>query len=229
MARVGIIRIKKLVDALLEFVQTDYENKVALQILETEEVDHIAESFLARCFDEDDVTEGIDYLHQAVGIFTRTDADTRKLETRLMFDPDRATLPTIHVREPGKSKGKQDGIGNIDEELYANLDGGFSETRRRSFESQYELMITSANRHEVLIIEEVLLALLIGAQDSFTIQEPFCTMSFSVKELIANNELVPTPLFIKSIGLNLSYDKKYPDISNNVLLNKILFDQNILS
>jgi len=314
MAQVGILRVKKLVDALLSFVKADYESKTAMQIslvhttanatgvkkkdtitingtsgqasivaadgvnrmvefvtdLNTTISTYVTrystqylalgivlvgstnklileavtagisfvsptvsnlekESLLYRYFDNDDIVEGVDYRTLAIEIFTRGTDDHRKIDTRLMFDSDRAMLPTIHVREPAKSKGKQDGIGNMGEDFYDNSDGGFADERRRSFDSQYELMITSMNRHEVIIVEEVLLALFIGAQDSLMLQEPFYNISLSVKELIANNELIPNPLFIKSIGLNLSFDKKYPDISNNKILHKILFDQKILS
>ena len=187
------------------------------------------ESFLLRCFDDDDYIEEVSYKTLATEIFTRGVTEHRKVETRLMFDVDRATLPTIHVREPAKVKGKQDGIGNIGQDFYQNADGGTADERRRSFDSQYELMITSMNRHEVIIIEEVLLGLFVGAQDTLALQDPFYLINYSVKELIANNELVPNPLFIKAISLSVSYDKKYPDISDNVVLHKILFDQKILS
>jgi len=221
MAQIGIIRVKKLIDALIAFVKEDYETKLAGGIPE--------ESFLLRCFDEEDVIDGISYSTLAVEIFTRDNLERRKLETRLMFDRDRAELPTIHVREPAKNKGQQDGVGYIDDDLYENADGGFNPARRRSFTSQYELMITSLNRHDVIIIEEVILALLIGAQDTLALANPFYNFSFNVKELIANNELIPNPLFIKSIGVNVSYDKTYPDLSTNNMLNQILFVANIIS
>jgi hypothetical protein len=314
MAKIGIVRIKKLVDALLDFAKVDYESKIVLGtslvhttdngigikkkdtitltgtigkstltigsgltkiitfhtnltvtasdfvtansayyltlgivlssstnklILEAQTAgisfispvigDIIQESFLYRCFDSDDIIEGVDYTKLAVDIFTRLVTDSRKVETRLLFDPDRASLPTIHVREPSKSKGKQDGIGYIGEGFYENADLSFQEERRRSFDSQFELMITSMNRHEVVVMEEVMLGLLIGAQDSLAIQEPFYNINFVVKELIANNELIPNPLFIKSIMINVSYDKTYPDISNNELLTSILFEQLLLT
>lgn len=187
------------------------------------------ESFLLRCFDDEDEMDGILYKDLAIEIFTRTDLEQRKIDTRLMFDLDRAPLPTIHVREPAKSKGKTDAIGYTSEELYENLDGSFQEQRRRSFASQYELMATSMNRHEVIIIEEVMTALLVGAQDTLALANPFYTFDFSVKELIANNELIPNPLFIKSIGLQVNYNKTYPDLSSNQMLGKILFTQNILT
>ena len=314
MAQVGIVRIKKLVDALLAFVKADYESNIGLQatVVQTTAngtgvkqkytvtftgtqgkgmitgvgglsklvtydtsltytlsqfvtansvlylaagvtltshigtlifesatagvaivipvfTDRLDESFLYRCFDADDIADGVDYRALAIEIFTRETTDHRKVDTRLLFDIDRAPLPTIHVREPAKSKGHEDGIGNIDEDFYENVDNGFSEVRRRSFDSRFELMITSMNRHEVIIMEEVMMALLIGGQDSLMLQEPFYNISLSVKELIINNELVPNPLFIKSIEMNVSYDKKYPDISNDEILHHILFVQNILS
>lgn len=187
-----------------------------------------SESFLIRCFDAEDVSDGVDYRTLAVEIFTRSNLDSRRIETRLLFDQDRASLPTIHVREPAKNKGPQDSIGYLDEELFENIDGGFHYSRRRSFNSQFEIMVTSVNRHEVIIIEEVLMALLIGSQDTLSLNNPFYQFNFTVRELIANNQLMPDPLFIKAIMLNLSYDKTYMDLSENQMLNSILFTANLL-
>ena len=231
MAKIGILRLKSLVDALLEFVKEDYKAKVLLQsqVVPPSTANYIAESFLYRCIDSSDIADGVDYRLLAVEIFTREQSDSRKIETRLMFDRDRANLPTIHVREPAKNKGVQDGLGYIDEEIFENIDESFNESRRRSFNSQYDLMITSMNRHEVIVIEEVLLGLLISAQDNLSLSDPFYQFNFNVKELMANNELVPQPLFIKSIGVNVSYDKTYPNLSGNSLLNDILFSHNLLT
>jgi len=221
MAKIGILKIKRLVEALLEFVKTDYEEKLS----EGNE----SESFLLRCFDDDDYDVDIVYSDLAIELFTRSsNNNSRKLETRLLFDRDRATIPTIHIREPGKGKGKTDGIGNLDEDFYTNSDSSTQDMMRRSFSSQYELMITSANRHEVLVIEEVLLALLIGSQDTLALNSPFYSFDFSVKEMMINNDLLPDPLFIKSIGINTSYDKTYPSLEENNFLTKILFEHNIL-
>lgn len=191
--------------------------------------DQSSEAFLLRCFDTEDIVDEIDYKLLAIEIFTRTEEESRKIDSRLMFDVDRAPFPTVHVREPAKGKGKTDAIGYMSDELYENVDGSYNETRRRSFQSQYELMVTSVNRHEVIIMEEVLLAALIGVQDTLALSNPFYTFEFGVKELIANNELIPNPLFIKAITLNVGYNKTYPDLSENQMLNRILFTQNILT
>lgn len=231
MAQIGILRLKKIVDSLLDFVKADYEYNLNNIIDDGINPEHntVGESFLFRCIDSDDEIEGISYQQLAVEIFTRDDLENRKVETRLMFDPDRAVLPTIHLREPAKGKGHTDGIGYIGDFIYENEDGSFQEARKRSFASQYEFLITSANRHEVIIMEEVLLGLFIGAQDTLALYHPFYSFQFSVKELMANNELVPRPLFIKSISVNTSFEKAYPDLSKNLMLGKILFNHQILS
>lgn len=219
-----------------DVVITSSTNKIIFEALavNTEFVspvvrNQLEESFLYRCIDDGDIADGINYRELAVEIFTRPTTDHRSIETRLMFDTDRAMIPTVHIREPAKNKGKTDAIGYMGEDIYENLDGGLNEERKRSFGSQYELLITSANRHEVIIIEEVLLALLIGAQDTLALYDPFYVFEFSVKELVANNQLIPDPLFIKGITLYVSYDKTYPNISTDEMLGRILFEANLLS
>lgn len=219
MAQIGIIKIKKLVDTLIAYVKEDYEAHCP---------SNTPESFIERCFDEFDEDGGVIYSETAKDIFFRDQSTNRKLETRLMFDRDRALLPTIHVREPAKSKGAQDGVGNMGEDFFINGDTTYQHERRRSFNSQFELMITSGNRHEVIIIEEVIVGLLLSIQDTIALNTPFYLFELSVRELMANNELIPTPLFIKSIMLNVGYDKIYPDITEMDKINRIVFSHNLL-
>lgn len=225
MAKVGILKIKKLIDALLEYVHTDYLSKVALQstVVPPSTKNYLIDSFVHRCFDDDDSDEGILYRGLAIDLITRPITDSRRIETRLMFDPNRASLPTIHVREPSKSKGRSDSVGITDEELYFDESGEYQFNLRRSFDSQYEVLITSSNRHEVLVLEELLLALFISSQETLCSINPFYLFNFSVKELILNQELAPN-VFIKSIGISTSYDKIYPEILSNEIIEKVLFE-----
>lgn len=230
MANVGILKIKKLVEALVEYVGEDYQN------LNTE--GYLNESFLNRCFNSDDNDEGISYLDISKELFIRDKTNSRRLEVRLLFDRDRASLPTIHIREPSKQKGNTDSIGYTDEELFLNelrfdddnqpiFPQTFQYKNRRSFNSQFDIMITSANRHEVLVIEEVLVALLMGSQETLTSLLPFHNIQISVKELMFNSDIVPN-IFIKSISLNVQYEKLYPELSINDLFKKILFQHQLL-
>lgn len=192
---IPIIRVKKFTDLLIEFIRTDYENA-------TNKVN----SFLYRVL-EDDQDNGYDYYRNAVQIFSRDKNYKNRIETRMGFDPDRATLPTIHVREPGAQKGKTDGIGFFGDETFSNEDGTTSTNAKKSFHSKFELMITSSNVNEIIIVKEVLENAMIGAYESLQVNF-FDLIDFSSKELIIQNDSYGgTPLFAKTIELDISYEK----------------------
>lgn len=225
--QIGVLRIKALITALLDFVKADYEANVTGG---TE-----SESFLYRIMKENE-SEEFDFWQLSKTLVQRGDEDSRKLEVRIMFDHTRAVLPTIFVREPSTSKGKSDAIGYITDELYVNADGGIQDTRRRSFQSNFQLMITSGNQYETVAMKEIILALLVAAQDTFigydgqgNINNPFYNFNFQAGEQIANSQVIPEPIFIQTIDIMTDYEYKVPDLSENVLLNSILFQQNILS
>lgn len=192
---IPIIRIKKFTDLLIEFIRTDYENA-------TDKTN----SFLYRVL-EDDRDNGYDFYRNAVQIFTRDKGYKNRIETRLGFDPDRATLPTLHVREPAASKGRTDGIGFFGNNVFDNEDDTSSTSAKKSFQSKFELMITGSNSNEVIIIKEVLKSAIIGAYESLQIGF-FDLIDFSSRELIIQNESYGgVPLFAKTIELTISYEK----------------------
>lgn len=211
---IPILRIRKFVDLLIEFIDSDYQNQTDKH-----------NSFLYRTLG-DDVNEGYNFYEQSIALFTRTSEDRRQLQTRLMFDPDRALLPTIHVREPAKNKGKQDAIGYLGSE-YFEADGLVTGTKRKSFSAQYELMITASNTLELVTIKEVLENALIAALESMTLNiHSFDLIDFSSREIIAQNNLIPEPVMMQSIILNVDYVKDgIPDLFTTDLLTKINFEQ----
>ena len=194
MATIPILKVKKFVDLLIEFVKTDYDNATDK-----------TKSFLYAVLG-DNVENGWDFYANGIEIFGRGVDDKRKLETRLMFDRSRAMLPTIHVREPAKNKGTSDGIGFMDDNYVANEDLTISDTRRKSFTSNFELMITSGNSMEVILIQEVLEAAMLASMDTLTI-DFFDLIDFNSRELMMNDDIERNMLFIKTIGLNIQYSK----------------------
>lgn len=195
MATIPILKIKKLVDLILTFIDTDYTSQTDKE-----------NSFLYRVIG-DNVDNGYDYYTQAVSIFTRTIEDSRKIETRLGFDPDRAFIPTIHVRQPAKSKGKSDGIGFFQNGFYTNEDESVSTQARKSYSSKFELMITSGNSQEVITIAEIIESAFLATYESLTGVEWIDLINFDTKEMIMMNDSLPKPLFSISIGLDTSFEK----------------------
>lgn len=205
MATIPILKVKKFVDLLIEFIRTDYNNKTDK-----------TKSFLYRVLG-DNSSDGWDFYQNGISLFTRDGDDSRKLETRLMFDRSRAGLPTIHVREPAKNKGSFDGIGFFDDQIVINESVGLDEddnpipstissTARKTFNSTFDIMITSGNSLECVLIQEVLESAMLASFDSLTI--PFFELvDFSSKELMMTDDMERNQLFIKSITLQIGYQK----------------------
>jgi len=194
MALIPILKIKKFVDLLLAFIKVDYDNAVDKE-----------DSFLFRVLgDEQD--EGWNFYENAIEIFTRSGSDNRKLETRLMFDRSRAGMPTIHIREPAKNKGKTDSIGFLGDDYFINPDDSVSDTVRKSFSSKFELMITSGNSLECVMIQEVIESAMLASYETLTFPW-FDLIDWTSRELMINDELERSGLFIRSIGLNIDYVK----------------------
>ena len=223
MATIPILKVKKFVDLLIEFVKTDYEDKTDK-----------TKSFLYRVL-SDNTSDGWDFYQNGIEIFVRGDDDKRKLETRLMFDRSRAGLPTIHVREPAKNKGSFDGIGFFDDEIVVNESTGLdnqnqplpstiSSTARKTFSSQFDIMITSGNSLECVLIQEVLESAILASLDTLTI--PFFELvDFTSKELMMSDETERNQLFIKSITLNIQYQKDgIPKLYTEENIKKIQFN-----
>lgn len=166
------------------------------------------------------------FYEQAKDIFLRGNEHPRKIETRMMFDAQRAHLPTIHISMPSESHGS-DGIG-IDEGYQEyhinNVNKTFNKTYTRMFDAQYNAIITSDNSFEVLCIYHLLKSLLIGIFDTieFTgIRNP----KLSGQDLQINSDIVPPHIFIRGVGINCSYEQTVPSIQEESFVNsfKLLY------
>jgi hypothetical protein len=222
MATIPILKVKKFVDLLIAFIKIDYDSKTDKH-----------KSFLYRVLGDNE-SDGWNFYKNGIAIFTRDGDDKRQLETRIGFDRSRAGLPTIHVREPAKNKGSFDGIGFMDDAIVVNesvgLDGNgdpnpstISGTARKTFNSTFDIMITSGNSLECVLIQEVLESALLSAFDGLTINF-FDLINFTSKELMMNDDTERNQLFIKSITLNIEYQKDgIPNLYTEENITKIQF------
>lgn len=198
-----IVKIKKIVEACLEYVQTDFESK-------TNEKD----SFLYKVLG--DTQDGsFNYYEQAKNIFLRKETNPNNIKVALEYPKDKTGLPAYIIREPGKTGGIANSIGKIESFM-----GGvpmYRDTRQYGL----EIMCFSVNMNESILMSEILYALLLGSWDLLASQ--FLKIEFSMKELMMENHLMPTPIFIRSIGLELSSEEIAPGLVDTTLLGKIIF------
>lgn len=203
MAKIPTIELKKLLDDLLKWVADNYNNTTDK-----------TQTWLYRVFNGNSIA-GFDFYTQAVEIITRKDNSPRKIETRITFDKDRAELPTIFIQMPAESKGGSNAIAmNVQDDYFENeTDELYSLKYQRYFTANFELMITSGNSFETLLIYELIMDLFIAAADSLT--SLYQNFDYSGKDLMPNKAIIPYNVFIKSISINLTYCREVPSIMEN--------------
>lgn len=198
-----IVKIKKIIESCLEYVQTDFESKK-----------NEKDSFLYKVLG--DTQDGsYNFYEQAKNFFLRKETNPNNIKVLLEYPKDRTGLPAYVIREPGKRTGIANSIGKIESFM-----GGvpmYRDTRQYGL----EIMCFSVNMNESILMSEVLYALLLGSWDLLASQ--FLKIEFSMKELMMENRLMPTPIFIRSIGLELSSEEIAPGLVDTTLLGKILF------
>lgn len=199
-----ITQIKAIITRLLIFVQEDYKNN-------TEE-----DTFLYKTFYG--VKDGnFDFYEQGKKLFLRNDSNPRNLRVLLEFPKDKTKTPAYVVREPSKRTSEFNSIGK--------LTGQFDHTGkmilRDSRNYEFEVMCVSDNFLESILMSEILYSLLLGSYN--ILSQSFQSISFSMKEVMINADVIPLPFFLRSIGLNLTSDEHVPTIEEMPLLKKVLF------
>lgn len=200
-----ITQIKAIITRLLIFIQEDYKNNV-------EEED----TFLYKTFYG--VKDGnFDFYEQGKKLFLRNDSNPRNLRVLLEFPKDKTKIPAYVVREPSKRTSEFNSIGK--------LTGQFDHTGkmilRDSRNYEFEVMCVSDNFLESILMSEILYSLLLGSYN--ILSQSFQSISFSMKEVMINADVIPLPFFLRSIGLNLTSDEHVPTIEEMPLLKKVLF------
>lgn len=215
MATIPILRIKRIIEGLLNYISTNTLTHVTAN---TEE-----DSFLYQIW-KDVNDDGFDFYEQGKDIFTRKNTSPSKLSVGLQYKRDIAAIPYIWVREPAKRKGEFNNIGDSNG-TFINSEGASSELFRDTKRDTFEIVIVSNNAMATLLVAETLYHLLIAAHDTLTLN--FTTFSFNMKEIITNNELTPIPIVMRSIEIDTQMDTEAPSINEEEFVNAVNFETKI--
>ena len=207
---ITIVKLKKIVDGLIDWVREDLTANQA----------YLTNSWLYSVFN-DVVLDDHNFFEQIKSLVEKGDEDRRKLETRLMFDKERANLPTIHIHYPNEDGNSGDNTLNTGYIISEEVDGKDVNYFSRSFVGQYELIITGGNSLEVVMLYEFMDALLIAAAD--TLSYNFDIFRFSGKQLMTNPEIIPHLTFYRAIGLSLQSKKIVPSLARRAIGKDITF------
>lgn len=209
-----------------EFILFDILNK-ALAYLRKDYADQQdkAQSFLMRVL-AGNAIERYDLQKQAIQVFIDNNEENQRfLEVHLMFNMQREGLPTIHLTLPseqtqtagngiGTDQGYQDDIITEDEyneqqELIKQ--GSITPVFTRSFQSTYNLVITSDNSNEVILIYHTLRALLISLIPSISLAG-LRNLAFGGQDVQLYDKLAPKNMYMRAITCSLQYETSTPSI-----------------
>lgn len=210
-----VAKIKRLVLGLIDYIQQDYNSGIP----ETQ-------TFLYQMFWG--VRDGsFDFYEQAKKIFLRTNDSPRRIAVTMEYPKDKTFLPCVVVREPSKQPPQNSPFGGV-----GSSDGSFGIPgyEREAFttfsESKVNLMCFSDNTMESLLIGEVLYALLQGSRNLF--EQEFTNFSFSTSELVAENNLFPLPIIIKTVTISITDNEDYASLIRKNLISCLKFDSPVV-
>jgi len=204
------IQLKAFLDELLEFIKEDFNSH-------TNENDTLLAIML-----KGNKIGDFDYFTEAKDLFLREADHARPVTTRLFFDRDKANLPSMHINLPSEQPGP-DGIG---------VDAGFNENEinslgdeikvvyNRAFQSVYNIIITSDNPFEVLIIYHVIRALIVSFFDSLELIG-FRNPKLGGQDLILNEMNVPNNIMVRAISISSFYEVPIPSGFSDKIVKKL--------
>jgi hypothetical protein len=145
----------------------------------------------------------LNYLEQARDLFTRTRNHPKNFDVRMMFDRERAHLPTMHV-SMGMDSSDIIGIG---QSQGVNEKGQLEYTQVDSFE--VNLIFTSDNKNEITIMYELLKSYLPALQLCFE-SRGLLNVKRSGKDLSIDQSEIPTSIYMRMMTLKGQYESKSP-------------------
>jgi len=164
-----------------------------------------------------------DYFEQARDLFLREKDHPRRLDTRLFFDATRTSIPTMHITMPAENA-SGDGFGideGYQEGTFDPVKQEYTPTFTRMFNTRYHIIITSDNTLEVLLIYHCVRALLISIFESIELSG-LRNPKLSGQDIKINSELVPPHIFMRGIGLDVSYEVDVPRFYDEKVISKII-------
>ena len=195
------IEIDKILRGLLQYIVDDYNNSSFEE-----------DSFLYQIFKDANFGDTYNIFEQAKELFLRETKSPDKIAINLMLPREVSPVPSIHIVIPSEAEGVYNtlgyGVGNANNiERQDNKVQSFLE---RTFKSDYQLVITSTNNIEAIIMYRTVLAGLIAIKDSF-LHAGFDLQNITGADLVLNQNTAPN-LYGKTINLSLDYTVSVPSV-----------------
>lgn len=212
---------------LLDFLKEDWTNQVNKE-----------DSYLYKITNGLKLGKQYDYYTEAQSVFLKSEVnEPRTIDVYMSYDTKRKGLPTIYINLPSEETDKNSlGIGEGVDTVFNEGDfndtdfdeGEFSDEYshrkfyERRFNTRYTYTCTSDNRNEVMLMSHIVKTLVIAGIDHFNI-EGLENISVGMNDLMANDDLLPSVIYMRSVTLRFEYDFKVPSLYENQTAQSISF------
>ncbi len=211
--------------SLLKLLETDYDNNTDK-----------TKTILYDLFNKDD--NGLEmkfnrfvYLDQAVQIFVKAmkSDQSRGLQVTMGYNTQRKGLPTIHILLPNENKYEIGlGMGEGYQDAEVDLEAG---TRRTKFtnvqKSTYNLMITSDNSSELVLIYHTLKNTMFATFAAFELRG-LRDIEFGGQDITFENDLMPAEVFHRNLTMTFFYESTVSSLTIEKIIKTMVFNGDVI-
>lgn len=208
-------KVRQVVDYVLDFLREDYETATDKE-----------ESYLFLLFGQYKDDSSYDYWTNAVALFTRGTDEPRHIETHFFLNRTRFSLPTVHITISSDNTGP-DGLGFDqgwqESEFDSSTSLNFRQISSREFNTRFQIVLTSDNTFEVLMMYHAIQACLVGNNHLLFLnglQNP----SLKGGDIILNDQQAPQGIYARAIFLDCFYTLSAPSFEKERAVTDVILE-----
>jgi hypothetical protein len=201
------------VKTILDLIKSDFESQA-------DEKNSVLHEFLFQDDNGMEITMNkFSYYEQGKNLFLKNEDESRKLTVNVGYNTERKGLPTIHILLPSETSGEV-GIGMGEGYKQYNIFGDEGEYKRNFtnvFDSNYNMLITSDNSSEVVLIYHVLKNFMFAIFEHFEnmgLRQP----KISGQDLQLNTDLLPQNVYNRNISVSFFYESTVSEVMRHKLV-----------
>lgn len=177
------------------------------------------------------IIDNYDFKEQARKVILQNKAESpRALTIDFMFNMQSDGSPVIHITLPaeqtqlgGNGMGLDEGYADDIRVEPANLQpGSVTPVYTRRYQATYNIVITSNNTNEVILIYHFMKALILALQPHLSLSG-LQNIAVGGQDVNMMSDKVPKNLFFRAIAVTLQYESSAPAINKQMLLSGALF------
>lgn len=167
-------------------------------------IDKVDENYLYKVMGETSLSD-YSFFENASKIFLKKQESDRHIQTHIFFNYDRAALPTIHINLPSENMSGDNGLDWDNELGVCKCDNGTAyKITPKSYAAKYNIICTSSNTFEVLIMYYVIKSLI---QGNIGVMELNGLRNIRIggSDIIFNEDFMPQGIYSRGLMIDFIY------------------------